>query len=328
MKNAVDTPLEERLRAHYRAERERFAQAASAAEAEESKRALVALMTQEVQASEKARVAGAARDANATYGVNTARNVSTTATPIKDDTRTAADGRAADSRAAAAPASRAQRTRHPSAIREALGFVAAQARFVRPSAWIAQLALIAVAIVACATSDPSANAVSFGAATASAATVLIGLPTLTSSKSHGVSELEYACRFNCASVVVARLAVLGCSSVVVISCLCIAAPALTQVNAASFALHACAPYFLCAAGCLAATRRAAPHAALPLAAAWVAVVVVVAYAAGGLAPTLYGAASAGVWAAVAAVSLVWAVREAYLLVRTAESGLDALCPAR
>ncbi|MDO4289639.1 MAG: hypothetical protein Q4C41_00220 [Eggerthellaceae bacterium] len=314
MRNVADTPLEERLRAHYRAERARYAQAASAATADEDKRALVALMTQETQASEAAQGANTIRD------VNAARNVSTTASPIKGDTRITAD-----SSTAAAPT---LRTRRPSAIREALGFVAAQARFVRPSAWIAQLALIAVAIAACATGELSAPAVSFGAAAASAATVLIGLPTLTSSKSHGVSELEYACRFNCASVVAARLVVLGCTSVVVISCLCVAAPALTQVSTASFALHACAPYFLCTAGCLAATRRAAPHAALPLATAWVAVVVMVAYAAGGLVPHFYDIASVGAWAAVAAVSLAWAAREAYLLVSAAERGLDALCPAR
>ena len=89
------------------------------------------------------------------------------------------------------------------------GFVASQARFIHPRVWAAQLALVAVMVVLCLPSAGMAHGFPVASGMLAAATVLVGLPELLASAAHRVAELEYACRFDCRAVALARLIVLG-----------------------------------------------------------------------------------------------------------------------
>ena len=104
------------------------------------------------------------------------------------------------------------------------GFVASQARFIHPRVWAAQLALVAVMVVLCLPSTGMAHGFPVASGMLAAATVLVGLPELLASAAHRVAELEYACRFDCRAVALARLIVLGCSDVVTVTAIALAAP--------------------------------------------------------------------------------------------------------
>ena len=162
-----------------------------------------------------------------------------------------------------------------------------------------------------------------------AATVLVGLPDLLASAAHRVAELEYACRFDCRAVALARLIVLGCSDVAVITVLALAAPVALGADPFASLVHVCVPYFLSCAGALCAARRSpSMQAALPLACAWTLLVMAAAYAAFLFAPLAYAQASAWAWALVAAASLLWAVHEAHAWLRRIAGGIDVLAPDR
>ncbi len=157
-----------------------------------------------------------------------------------------------------------------------------------------------------------------------AATVLVGLPDLLSSAAHRVAELEYACRFDCRAVALARLIVLGCSDVVTVTAIALAAPVMLGADPFASLVHACAPYFLSCAGALVLVRRCPPSQALPLGCAWTLLGDGGAYAAFSLVPDAYAQASAWAWALVAAGSLAWAAREARAWLGGIAGGLDML----
>ena len=160
-----------------------------------------------------------------------------------------------------------------------------------------------------------------------AATVLVGLPELLASAAHRVAELEYACRFDCRAVALARLIVLGCSDVVTVTAIALAAPVMLGADPFASLVHACVPYFLSCAGALLVARRCPSSQALALSCAWALLVIVGTYAAFSLVPDAYAQASTWAWALVAAGSLGWAAHEVRTWIRGIEGGLDVFAPA-
>lgn len=204
-------------------------------------------------------------------------------------------------------------------------FVAAQARFIGPGTWLAHLALVLLAVALC-TMAPNGEATSFAVAAVGAATMLVEVPPLLTSKRHGVSELEYACVFDHRSALTARMIVLGCSATLLITALAGAMPVLTGASAVDVLVHACLPYFLACIGCLEIARRTSAANATGTAAAWCLLV-----ASGGLAlwlavPQLYAATATGAWGLAGAAALAGVLHEARLLLRQAGQGLDAVAP--
>ncbi|WP_080802764.1 hypothetical protein [Arabiibacter massiliensis] len=207
------------------------------------------------------------------------------------------------------------------------GFVAAQARFIHLRVWAAQLVLVVAMIAACAFEGFTPNGLSFASGVLAAATVLVGLPDLVSSAAHRVAELEYACRFDCRAVALARLIVLGCADVVAVTAIALAAPVALGADPFASLVHACVPFFLTCAGALLIVRRCAPVQALPLACVWALLVMAAAYGAFMLAPDLYALASTWAWALVAAASLLWTAREVRAWLAGIAGGLDVFSPS-
>lgn len=206
-------------------------------------------------------------------------------------------------------------------------FVATQVRFIRPRVWAAQLALVAAMAAVCLLEGPMPHGFPLASGVLAAATVLVGLPDLLSSAANRVAELEYACRFDCRAVALARLIVLGCADVVAVTAIALAAPVALGADPFASLVHTCAPYFLSCAGALLLVRRCAASQALPLACAWTLLVAAGAYALFTFVPLAYAQGSAWAWALVAAGSLVWAAREVRAWLACIAGGLDALASA-
>lgn len=204
-------------------------------------------------------------------------------------------------------------------------FVAAQVRYVPAWTWGAQLACVA-AMVLLAEVLGDTEPVRWAVGVAASLAVLVCVPSMHASRRHGVAELEYACRFDCTSVLVARLVVMGCSCSLATALIVAGTSAASGLSALAVALWACPPYFLACAGSLALMRKSRPG-AVPLACvAWVAVCCGALLAVARALPNVYDASALAVWAAAAAVALAWLVRECLLTVRSAASGLDAFAP--
>lgn len=206
------------------------------------------------------------------------------------------------------------------------GFVAVQARFIHPRVWAAQLALVAAMVALCLQGDEAMRGLPLVSGVLAATTVLVGLPDLLASSTHRVAELEYSCRFDCRSVALARLIVLGCSDVAVVTAIALAAPLALGADAFASFVHVCVPYFLSCAGALAVVRRCPPSQAMPLACLWALLVMAAAYAVFSLAPHAYAQASGWAWTLVATGSLAWTVREVRTWLGCISSGLDTLAP--
>lgn len=204
-------------------------------------------------------------------------------------------------------------------------FVLGQVRYIRPWVWAAQAVLLATLLVgsALAPTDAASSALT---SIVALLTVLVGMPDVLRSREDGVAELEYACRFDCRQVLAARLIVLGLSDVVVLTAAVLAVPALAGSDPMLVFLHACAPYFATAAGCLWIAGRA-QEGATARCLAFGSVVAVAAMAAWQIVPDAYAASSAGVWAALFAFSLGAAVYETRACFDVVRSGLDHLSPA-
>lgn len=337
--------LEERIARHYA--RERAAQGAC----EEEKRACARLMAAEAAAASQPAIDVCEEGAElfSETAVGAANTPASHTGPEREGGRTSlrggivpkgkssekanakrGDGRAAREGAAAQVNSGAGRTAGRAGRRAGLslaGFVAAQARFVHPGTWAGQAALVLLAALACLVSDDAPRHLILAASLAGVATAFLGLPSLVASKAHATAELEYACRFNCANVMAARLIVLGCANAATLTCACAVVPALLGADALAVTVRACAPYFLACAGCLLVTRRARSGAAALLAALWTVLVAAATLTACSMFPQLYAATATGLWAAASAAALAWAAREACLLMRAAAAGLDAFFPA-
>ena len=204
-------------------------------------------------------------------------------------------------------------------------FVASQVRYIPMWTWAAQAALVAImCVLAYAAGDAGSTRVCIGIL--SAMCVLIGVPTVHASKLHRVAELEYACPRNAASVLVARLIVLGCSSALVVALMVGATAPAVEASAFDVALWACPPYFLSCAGSLMALRKASPATAPMLCVAMAVACSVALMALASTVPDLYAHASIASWASAAVAALAWLVREVVMTLRAAHEGLDAFSP--
>lgn len=220
---------------------------------------------------------------------------------------------------------RARRMRPRSAGLGLAAFVAAQARYIPAWTWAAHIALVALmCLMAYAAGDTGATKVAVGML--SAVTVLVGVPTVVSSKRHGVAELEYACPNNAASVLVARLIVLGCSSALAVALMVAATASSAGAGAFEVALWAVPPYFLSCAGSLMALRKAPPSTAPALCAVWTLACCGALVVFASSLPDMYARASLAVWAGAAAGAGAWLAREVLCTYRAAARGLDAFSP--
>jgi hypothetical protein len=205
------------------------------------------------------------------------------------------------------------------------GFVASQVRYIPAWTWAAQAALVALmCVLAYAAGDAGSTRVCIGIL--SAVCVLVGVPAVHASKLHRVVELEYACAHDTASVLVARLIVLGCSSALAVALMVGATAPAVEASAFDVALWACPPYFLSCAGSLMVLRKASPAAAPALCVALAVACSLALLALASTVPDLYAHASLASWAAAAAAALAWLAREVAMTMRTAREGLDAFSP--
>lgn len=204
-------------------------------------------------------------------------------------------------------------------------FVAAQVRYIPTWTWAMQAAFVAL-MYAIAHMAGDAGSIKAAVGILAAMTVLVGVPTVRANKLHGVAELEYACLHNAASVMVARLIVLGCSSALAVALMvCATAPAV-DASAFEVAIWACPPFFLSCAGSLMALRRAHPAESAMLCVAWTAACSVALIALANLLPDLYARTSFAFWATAAALAFAWLAREVAMTLRAASAGLDAFSP--
>ncbi len=206
-----------------------------------------------------------------------------------------------------------------------ISFVVAQVRFIPLWTWVAQ-ALLVVLMFFVATASGSAEATKLSVGILSAMMVLVGVPTVHASKLHGMAELEYSCLHNAASVLAARLIVLGCSSALAVALMVGAVASSLEVSAFTVALWACPPFFGSCATALTVLRKASPDTAVPLTVSWVMGCCMTLLAFAIVFPEMYGNTALSVWAVAASLALIWLMREATMTIRSAAAGLDELYP--
>ncbi len=209
--------------------------------------------------------------------------------------------------------------------RGAVAFVASQVRYIPAWTWAAQVALVAL-MCAVARAAGNAESTSLTVGILSAMTVLVAVPTVQASKQNGVAELEYACLHNAASVMVARLIVLGCSSALAVALMVAAAASAVNVSAFVIALWTCPPFFLSCAGSLMALRTAHPASASMRCLVCTSTCCLVLLVLAAALPGLYEGTSVAIWLLAAACALAWLIHELALTVRAASAGLDAFSP--
>lgn len=204
-------------------------------------------------------------------------------------------------------------------------FVAAQVRYIPAWTWLAHLGLVSLMfITAHASGDIVATKLAVGVL--SAAAVLVGVPTVQASKFYGVAELEYSCPHDAASVLMARLIILGCSSSLSVAIMIALTAASLGISAFTVTLWACPPFFCSCAGSLMLLRKAPPSTATTLCIAWAGVCTVALVTAGAMFPHMYAQASLAVWAGAAAAACAWLVRETIYTFRAVTAGLDTFSP--
>ena len=206
-----------------------------------------------------------------------------------------------------------------------LDFIAAQVHYVPVWSWLAQIVVLIVMLYA-VTSQSSSEYARITMSVLTAASVLVGVPSLQSSKQHGVAELEYSCKFNTASIVIARLIIFGCTSALAVALMVLMLALRFDLSILTVTLWAAPPYFISCAGVLAIMRHMSPENAVLSSAAFVAICFGALLTIGWLFPDAYRSASLGVWALAAAAGAVWLARELVLTVRSAAAGLDVFCP--
>ena len=207
-----------------------------------------------------------------------------------------------------------------------LDFISAQVHYVPAWAWLAQVAvLLVMACVVSTTHESGVETVRITMSLLTAASVLVGVPSLQSSKTHGVAELEYSCKYNTASIVIARLIIFGCTSALAVVLMVLMLALRFDLSILTVTLWAAPPYFISCAGVLAIMRHMSPENAVLSSAAFVAICFGALLTIGWLFPDAYRSASLGVWALAAAVGAVWLARELVLTVRAAAAGLDVFC---
>ena len=206
-----------------------------------------------------------------------------------------------------------------------VAFVWNQVRYVPAWTWMAQAALVALmCTIAFSSGDHTAMKMAIGIL--SAMTVLVGAPTVHSSKQNGMAELEYSCPNNAASVMVARLVVLGCSSSLAVAVMIGATSLSLETSAFCVVLWSAPPFFLSCAGSLMALRKADPAVTTTICVSWTAICSASLIALANVLPEMYAQASLAVWAAAAASACAWLVHEVAMTIRTVSAGFDAFSP--
>lgn len=205
------------------------------------------------------------------------------------------------------------------------GFVAAQVRYIPAWMWAAQVFIVALMVVMARVSD-IATATKLAIGILSAASVLVGVPTVQASKRYGAAELEYSCQNNAASVMLARLVILGCASSLAVALMVAVVATELDTSALSVALWACPPFFCTCAGCLMLLRKAPPSSATVMCAVWSIACSAVLVMFANVLPDLYGNASLATWAGAAAAALAWLAREVAMTFRAVVAGLDSFAP--
>lgn len=200
-------------------------------------------------------------------------------------------------------------------------FVISQIRFIRPAVWVLNIVLVAAMVVVCLLEQKDGPLL-LASSMIGAASVLIATPGLFASESSHMVELECSCKFDGRSVTLARLIILGCSDVLVMTAVVVIVPVLTGTSGFAVLLHACAPYFLACAGCLWISRKGTASNTLALPIVWIGMVMALTVLLYGNFPAVYSSASLGVWALVAAVAFIWAIREVHAWLNAIAFGLD------
>ena len=108
-------------------------------------------------------------------------------------------------------------------------FVASQVRFVRPWAWMLQIALLACMLVLVGVIGPRSGSPVVVMA-ASALSVAIAAPSVFKSFETRVCEMEYSCRFSCVQVLASRLLLFGLADVLWITLSVAAVPTLAGIT--------------------------------------------------------------------------------------------------
>lgn len=202
-------------------------------------------------------------------------------------------------------------------------FVAAQTRMVPRSVWVAQAAFLALAMLLSAR-DAGAAFTYSAAGMLSSLTVVMAASAVHASRTNRVAEVECSCRFDFASVTVARLIALGCLQAL---CMVIAAAVLSGAREQGFLapfLYLCLPYFCTCAGSLGLLRRPSGQMAVLWCGAWALCCCGVSFLLGAYAPFVYEAASLGAWALAAAAAALWLACEVRRTIEDARTGVSAV----
>ena len=137
-------------------------------------------------------------------------------------------------------------------------FVFTQMRFINPACWALQIALIACVLIAGDTYRASEIQTPL-VMTFALLTVAIAVPSVFRSFESRTSELELACKFNCAQVLAARLIIFGLADVLWFSIIIAVMPSFAGSDPFSVFLYASTPFFLFCALCFYLARVANKH---------------------------------------------------------------------
>lgn len=192
------------------------------------------------------------------------------------------------------------------------------------ASWLAPAAVLALALAFGLSGTPVREA---EAALASSGPVLAAasLAGVVRARSCGMQELEASCMHNSVAVACARLAAFGTACLVALAASCAACASIVPFGAA--AAYALAPYLIAAAGGLMLARKASSGDAALAATAWSAGVFASCLLLRAFAPGAYGTAAVWIWAAVAAVGVLWLCREFARWMRLSAEGGCAPEPA-
>lgn len=186
-------------------------------------------------------------------------------------------------------------------------FVFTQMRFIDPACWILQIALIACVLIAGDTYKASEIQAPL-VMTFALLTVAIAIPSVFKSFESRTSELELACRFNCAQVLAARLIIFGLADVLWFSVVIAVMPSFAGSDPFSVFLYASTPFFLFCALCFYLARIANKHVTrVTIVAATISIVVL--WQSIGMFPYWYSNLSWVTWMAALLFAIVLAVFE-------------------
>lgn len=200
-------------------------------------------------------------------------------------------------------------------------FVFTQMRFINPVCWVLQIALIACVLVAGDTyrsSEIQAPLIM----TFALLTVAIAIPSVFKSFESRTSELELACKFNCAQVLAARLIIFGLADVLWFSIIIAVMPSFAGSDPFSVFLYGSTPFFLFCALCFYLARVANKHVTRATIAA-VAISIIVLWQSIGLFPYWYSSLSWTTWVGALIFAIALAAFELRRLISDASFAITS-----